>query len=396
MTPDNPRGHALAGLSRPRHTPVVMSGPAFLFRLSLITLAAILVAFAWQWAPMIQSVLLAQRAEPRAVTPRGGLADFEQATVAVFEAARGSVVHITTTERVIDPWTRSALQVPRGSGSGFFWDEVGHVVTNHHMIANASAAFVRLADGRSYRATLVGASPPHDIAVLRTGVALARPRPLPIGSSSDLRVGQAVFAIGNPFGLDGTMTTGIVSALNRDLRTDGQVLEGLIQTDAAINPGNSGGPLLDSAGRVIGVNTAIVSPSGAFSGIGFAVPIDVVNRVVPRLIATGRYVRAGLGVRVDEAANAALAQRTGTSGVFVLGVEPGSAAARAGIRPASVDRDGTIRPGDVIVAIDGQAVSRPAELIASLERLAPGMRATLAVQREGRRIDVSVELDAVR
>ncbi|WP_114374527.1 S1C family serine protease [Elioraea thermophila] len=373
-----------------------MSGPAFLLRLSLITLAAILVAFAWQWAPMLQSMILAQRAEPRVVTPRGELAEIEQATVALFEAARGSVVHITTTERVIDPWTRSALQVPRGTGSGFFWDEFGHVVTNHHVIANASAAFVRLADGRSYRAALVGASPAHDLAVLRIGVALARPQPLPIGTSADLRVGQSVFAIGNPFGLDWTLTTGIVSALNRDLRTDGQVLEGLIQTDAAINPGNSGGPLLDSAGRVIGVNTAIVSPSGAFSGIGFAVPIDVVNRVVPRLIATGRYVRAGLGVRVDEALNAALAQRTGTTGVFVLGVEPGSAAARAGIRPAQVDRDGTIRPGDVLLAIDGQAVGRPAELIALLERLTPGARVTVAILREGRRIEVAVELDAVR
>ncbi len=373
-----------------------MSGTAFLARLALITLAAILVAVAWQSTPLIQAMLLAHQAKPRTVTPRGDLAESERATVALFEAARGSVVHITTTERVVDPWTRSALQVPRGSGSGFFWDTLGHVVTNHHVVAGASGAFVRLADGRSYRATLVGASPTHDLAVLRIGVAIGRPDPLPIGSSSELRVGQSVFAIGNPFGLDWTLTTGIVSALDRDLRHNGAVLEGLIQTDAAINPGNSGGPLLDSAGRVIGVNTAIASPSGAFAGIGFAVPIDLVNRVVPRLIATGRFVRAGLGVRVDEQLNAMLSARFGISGVFVLGVEPQSAAARAGLRAATRDRDGTIQPGDVIVALGERSVRRPADLIAALDAATPGEKTVLSVLRDGRRVDLPVELDAAR
>jgi S1-C subfamily serine protease len=369
----------------------------FLLRLLAITAAGLFLVLTWQTWPLIQAELLASRAEPRPVMPRGDLAEDERSTIALFEAARGSVVYIATLERVVDPWTRNPLQVPRGTGSGFIWDRLGHVVTNHHVIAGASGAVVRLADGRAFNAALVGASPQHDLAVLRIGVGVGRPEPLPIGTSHDLRVGQKVFAIGNPFGLDWTLTTGIVSALNRELPSEaGTVIEGLIQTDAAINPGNSGGPLLDSAGRLIGVNTAIYSPSGASAGIGFAVPVDAVNRVVPRLIAAGRYIRPALGVRVEQQINDALSARLGIGGVFVLEVEPGSAAERAGIRPARIGRDGSFLPGDVIVALDGRPVRRVADLLAALDRHEPGQEVTVAVLRDGRRMELPAILDAGR
>ena len=206
----------------------------------------------------------------------------------MFEAARPSVVYITTQTRVVDLWTRNAFDVPRGSGSGFLWDDRGHIVTNHHVVAGASSATVRLSDGRDAAASLVGVSPAHDLAVMRIDVSNA-PAALPVGASAGVRVGQSAYAIGNPFGLDWTLTTGVVSALDRSLLSDDgrNVIEHLIQTDAAMNPGSSGGPLLDSAGRLIGVTTAIFSPSGGSAGVGFAVPVDTVVQVVPQLIATG-------------------------------------------------------------------------------------------------------------
>jgi S1-C subfamily serine protease len=231
------------------------------------------------------------------------------------------------------------------------------------------------------------------LAVLRMGVGIGRPPPVPVRSSADLRVGKKVFAIGNPFGLDWMLTTGIVSALNRELPAEtGAVMERLIQTDAAINLGNSAGPLLDSAGRLIGVNTAIFSPSGASAGIGFAVPVDVMNRVVPRLIADGRYIRPGLGIRTETQLNDALSARLGVRGVLVLDVEPGSAAAAAGIRPAQITPGGAFVPGDIIVAVAGQPVSRVPELLAALERHPVGAVVRLTVERDGRRLDVEVAL----
>lgn len=374
-----------------------MDNARFMFRTLLLMLAGLVLMAAWQSIPLLQAEFLAGRAEPRVVTPRGDLAEDERSTITLFEQARGSVVFIATTERVLNPWTRNALQVPRGTGSGFLWDRLGHVVTNDHVIAGASGAVVRLADGRAYNAVLVGTSPAHDLAVLRIGVGTGRPEPLPIGTSHDLRVGQKVFAIGNPFGLDWTLTTGIISALNRELPSEtGAVIERLIQTDAAINPGNSGGPLLDSAGRLIGVNTAIYSPSGASAGIGFAVPVDTVNRVVPRLIAQGRYIRPSLGIRVEEQLNAALSARLGIEGVFVLEVEPGSAAERAGIRPARLGRDSGFQTGDIILEVEGRPLRRVAELLAALDRHAPGDTLTLTILRDGARLGIAVTLDAGR
>jgi S1-C subfamily serine protease len=241
-----------------------------------------------------------EKSEPRVVQARGNLAEDERSTIELFENSRDSVVFITTRQRVMDAWSRNIFSVPSGTGSGFIWDDLGHIITNLHVIKGASEAIVRLADGRDYKASLVGASPAHDIAVLKIGIGFQRPAPVPLGSSHDLKVGQKVFAIGNPFGLDWTLTTGIVSALDRSLPgSDGRTIDNLIQTDAAINPGNSGGPLLDSAGRLIGINTAIYSPSGASAGIGFSVPVDTVNRVVPQIISRGKYIRPALGITVD-------------------------------------------------------------------------------------------------
>jgi S1-C subfamily serine protease len=303
------------------------------------------------------------------------------------------VVYITTAQLVRDVWSRNVFSVPRGTGSGFIWDEAGHVVTNFHVIQGASSATVKLADGRDYQAVLVGASPAHDIAVLKIGVGFKRPPAVPVGTSADLKVGQKVFAIGNPFGLDWTLTTGIVSALDRSLAGEagGPAIEHLIQTDAAINPGNSGGPLLDSAGRLIGINTAIYSPSGASAGIGFSVPVDTVMRVVPQLIKNGKYIRPALGIEVDEQLNARLQAMIGGDGVFVLRVTPGSAAQKAGLTGVEVSPQGIV-PGDRIVSIDGVAVDDVAKLLARLDDKRVGDVVVLSVERGGKSREVRVEL----
>ncbi|MCK7595254.1 S1C family serine protease [Pseudomarimonas salicorniae] len=350
---------------------------------------------AWLLTLLWPAVAPRPEATPRTVSPRGDLAADEQSTIALFEAAKDSVVFISTRQNVRDYWTRNVMSVPRGNGSGFVWDERGHVVTNWHVIDGASEATVRLSNGRDYRAALVGASPDHDIAVLRIGVGFEPPPPVPVGSSADLRVGQKVFAIGNPFGLDWTLTTGIVSALDRSLPAEnGRSIEHLIQTDAAINPGNSGGPLLDSAGRLIGINTAIFSPSGASAGIGFAVPVDTVNRVVPQLISSGRYLRPVLGIEVHAGLNDRLSRETGVRGVFVLGVQPDSAAARAGLRGALMRRDGGLDIGDAILAVNGREVDSLDELFASLDEHEIGSTVTLRIWRQGNEIELPVELQA--
>jgi S1-C subfamily serine protease len=366
-----------------------MSNAALMRIAAAAVLAGAIVAAWMHWQPIQAQVV----ATPRVPATRGPLGEEEQATIDLFERARRSVVYIATVQRVVDPWTRNPLQVPRGTGSGFLWDDFGHIVTNNHVIAGASGAQVRLADGRAYPAELVGTSPDHDLAVLRIRVDAERPGPLPIGVSSELRVGQKVFAVGNPFGLDWTLTTGIVSALNRELPTDeGVAIRDLIQTDAAINPGNSGGPLLDSAGRLIGVNTAIFSPSGAYAGIGFSVPVDTVNRVVPRIIATGRYQRPSLGVRVEAQINEALAAQLEVQGVFVLAVEPGSPAAAAGLRPARIGRDESVAVGDIIVALGDRPVVKVDDLFDALDRATPGQTLQVTLLRGRERVVIPVRL----
>jgi S1-C subfamily serine protease len=359
----------------------------------------IALGIAWrEWAPPANGQAAGDTAPentavPAHIAPRGALAAEELATIELFERSRDSVVFISTRQRVRNPWTRNVFSVPRGNGSGFIWDQAGHVVTNFHVIQGASEAAVRLADGRDYPASLVGVSPAHDIAVLRIGVDFEPPPPVPVGTSADLKVGQKVFAIGNPFGLDWTLTTGIVSALDRSLPSEsGATIEHLIQTDAAINPGNSGGPLLDSAGRLIGINTAIYSPSGASAGIGFAVPVDTVNRVVPQLISTGRYLRPTLGIQVDEDANRRLNRVLGLEGVVILDVEPGSGAATAGLTGLRIEQDGRIIPGDVITAMEGQRVNTVGRLLGRLDDFRPGDTVTLTVSRAGQERKVRVKL----
>jgi S1-C subfamily serine protease len=365
----------------------------FLARLFWLTLASALLILLWRGLPGIEGWFAPEKSAPRVVVPRGDLAADEKATVELFERSRGSVVFITTKSQVRDFWTRNVFTVPRGTGSGFIWDDAGHVITNYHVIENASEAMVKLADGRDYRAALVGASPAHDIAVLRIGVGFKRPPPVPLGTSHDLKVGQKVFAIGNPFGLDWSLTTGIVSALDRSLGGDnGLTIEHLIQSDAAINPGNSGGPLLDSAGRLIGINTAIYSPSGASAGIGFSVPVDTVNKVVPEIIAKGKYIRPALGIEVDEGINRRLTDLLNVQGVVILRVSPGSAAATAGLKGATVSRDGGIVPGDIITAVGGKPVDGAGKLLSSLDDFKVGDTIQVTVLREGKKVDVPVTL----
>jgi S1-C subfamily serine protease len=365
----------------------------YTMRLLSTTFAAIAILIAWQFLPSLHAALI-PTGEPRVVTPRGDLAGGEKSTIALFEATKSSVVFISTTAQVIDLWTRNVYEIPRGTGSGFVWDEKGHVVTNAHVVAGAAQAIVRLADGRTLTGTVVGRDAANDLAVLRLASGARAPAPLPIGTSGDLKVGQNVFAIGNPFGLDWTLTAGIVSALERELpNREGNAIRGLIQTDAAINPGNSGGPLIDSAGRLVGVNTAIYSPSGASAGIGFAIPVDTVNRVVPELIASGRYKPPTLGIAMDPQTDEILA-RAGLKGVLVLGVTPNSPAMRAGIKPARIQSDGTIIPGDIIVGLGGQEIDNVGDLRAALDKRKPGDAVEVMMLRNGERRQVTATLAA--
>ncbi|MFN5156580.1 MAG: S1C family serine protease, partial [Betaproteobacteria bacterium] len=307
--------------------------------------------------------------------------------------ARRSVVHIPRGGPQRDLYSRPVRRGRRGPGTGFVWDASGHIVTNFHVIQGANGAKVTLADQSSYDATLVGAFPDRDLAVLKIDAAKDKLPPLALGTSRDLQVGQRVYAIGNPFGLDQTLTLGVVSALNREIESfNSRTIRGVVQTDAAINPGNSGGPLLDSAGRLIGVNTQIASPSGASAGIGFAIPVDEVNRIVPRLIRDGRFVRPALGVT----AGPPQLQRALRlpKGVAVVQVGRNTPAARAGLQPFSRGNRGEILMGDVITAINDEPVESLDDMLAALERRQPGEAVTLTVWREGRSRNVETRLAA--
>jgi S1-C subfamily serine protease len=330
-------------------------------------------------------------AEPRTVVARGTLAEDEQNNIAVFKAASVSTVHITTLTTARSLFSRDVMQVPQGTGTGFMWDDRGHVVTNFHVVQGASAANVTLSDQSTWKAALVGAFPDRDLAVLRIDAPREKIKPLNVGTSKDLQVGQKVYAIGNPFGLDQTLTTGIISALNREIESaTNRTIRGVIQTDAAINPGNSGGPLLDSAGRLIGVNTAIYSTSGASAGIGFAIPVDEVNRVVPRLIKEGKFIRPSLGIQAaPPELHAALSL---PKGIAVVGVVPGSAADAAGIKPFMRNANGEIIAGDIITALGGAPVASIDQLLEALERHQPGDTVTLSVLRSGKPVELPVRL----
>ncbi len=337
---------------------------------ALILLAALVAQ------PYIDRAFFSSR--PHVVEPRGSLADGERTAIEIFERVAPSVVQVVA--RSAQPSAARADEESGGvqSGTGFMWDASGHVVTNSHVVAGTSEVVVRLASGAVVRAQPVGVTENYDLAVLDLDGAGQLPPALNIGTSADLKVGQWAFAIGNPFGLDQSLTTGVISALKRRLPTSaGREIGNVIQTDAAINPGNSGGPLLDSAGRLIGVNTAIFSPSGANAGIGFAIPVDVVNRIVPELIRNGRVPTPGIGI---VAANEAIAARLGAEGVVVVRTMPGSPAEKAGLRGVDA-RSGTL--GDVIVAVDGQPVRRLADLTDQLEQSGVGKTVEVSVKRNG-------------
>jgi S1-C subfamily serine protease len=366
-------------------------GAAGTWLLLALTLALLLWWFGpWESSPGGKSAV---PAEPHAVVARGSLAEDEQNNIAVFRKASVSTVNITALETARGNFSLDATQVPKGTGSGFIWDERGHVVTNFHVIQDSSGARVTLSDQSTWKASLVGVFPDRDLAVLRIDAPKEKLAAIAVGTSKDLQVGQKVYAIGNPFGLDQTLTTGIISALNREIESVTQrPIRGVIQTDAAINPGNSGGPLLDSAGRLIGVNTAIYSTSGASAGIGFAIPVDEVNRVVPRLIRDGKFVRPALGIQA-----APLQYQTAAgarNGVAVVGVLPRGAAAAAGIKPIQRGAAGETIPGDIITALGGKPVASLDQVLEALEQHRPGDTVTLSLVRDGKPVELPVTLGA--
>ena len=330
-------------------------------------------------------------AVPRTVAARGSLAEDEQNNISVFKNVSPSVVHITTLELARNFLSLDVMQIPRGTGTGFIWDDRGNVVTNFHVIQAGQTARVTLADQTTWKAALVGAFPDRDLAVLRIDAPKEKLKPILVGGSRELQVGQKVYAIGNPFGLDQTLTSGIISALNREIESaTRRSIRGVIQTDAAINPGNSGGPLLDSAGRLIGVNTAIYSPSGGSAGIGFAIPVDEVNRIVPRLIRDGKFIRPALGI---QAAGKPFQESLGLpKGVAVIGVYPDSPAHQAGLQPFKRAPDGSLVAGDVIVALNGKPISSFDDLLNALEQHQTGDTVTLSIVRGDKRLEQPVRL----
>jgi S1-C subfamily serine protease len=320
---------------------------------------------------------------PRPVTPRGDLTNEEKTTIQIFRQASPAVVHVTTLALERNQFNLDVQQVPQGTGSGFVWDQKGHIVTNYHVIRSfaegeSDSAQVTLADHSSWPVKWYRAYPDEDLALLWIEAPAQRLHPILVGSSHDLQVGQTVFAIGNPFGLDHSLTKGIISALDRQISSvTSNSIKGVIQTDAAINPGNSGGPLLDSAGRLIGVNAAILSPSKASAGIGFAIPVDEVNRIIPQLISHGKVVHPDLGVQL---ADDELLDRLHFQAALILNVTSGSSASKAGLRPARRDAQGTIR-GDLIEAIDGKSVRSKDDYYTILNRYKVGDRVKLKVRR---------------
>ena len=340
---------------------------------------------------------VSDRVEPegrvRSVAPPPTLGSDELETISVFEQASRSVVFIVNSAVRRDFFSLNPVEVQQGAGSGFVWDESGHIVTNFHVVYGADAITVVLGDNQEYKARVIGVDPDHDVAVLRIRAPADTLVPIPIGSSHDLRVGQKVLAIGNPFGLDQTLTTGIVSAIGRTIKSmTGRTIEGVIQTDAAINPGNSGGPLLDGFGRLIGINTQIVSPSGAYAGIGFAVPVNMVNRIIPQLITHGKVIRAGIGVSVVPDS---IAARLGVQGVVIRKVTPGGPADRAGLKGLHSAGSGRIALGDIVTAVEGEEVRTLDGLLTILDRHAVGDQVKVEIERDGISRTMTLTLQAV-
>jgi len=352
--------------------------------------------FMWTYAGRpTSSPLNDPSVEPRTVTARGDLNRDELSTIDVFREASPSVAYITTLALQRTLFGMNEYEIPLGTGSGFVYDKAGHIVTNYHVVKDGTRLRVKLADQSEWEARLVGAEPDKDIAVLKIDAPPESLKPISVGQSTGLLVGQKVLAIGNPFGWDQTLTTGVVSALGREIQSlTGRKIRDVIQTDAAINPGNSGGPLLDSAGRLIGVNTQISSPSGASAGIGFAVPVDTVNEIVPDLIRFGHVKRIGLGVQLALDTNI---RRFGLPGPLIEQVVPDKGAAEAGLRGTTIDARGYIRQlGDVIVKIDGTRVQNQNELKDALDGKKAGDKVLVTYVRSETVKEATVELNVLR
>ena len=355
-------------------------GDARFFRYTIIAVLALLGVSVAQ--PYVTRLVLSDTA-PRPVAARGDLSDTEQSITALFERVSPSVVQVVGRQSGKNVFDEESSGVQ--SGTGFIWDGAGDIVTNNHVVSGTTDVAVRFATGEAVAADIVGTAPNYDLAVIRLRNSQAMPKPVAIGSSADLKVGQFAFAIGNPFGLDQSLSFGVISALHRRLPTSsGHQISNVIQTDAAVNPGNSGGPLLDSSGRVVGVNTAIISPSGSSAGVGFAIPMDIVNRVVPQLIRDGHVATPGIGiVAVSEQS----ATRLGVEGIPVLRTLPNSPAARAGLRGVDM-RTSTL--GDVIVSVNDKPVQRLSDLTTELDEIGVGHDVKLGIVRNNRRETVNV------
>uniref|UniRef100_A0A1D1YYI2 Protease Do-like 1, chloroplastic n=1 Tax=Anthurium amnicola TaxID=1678845 RepID=A0A1D1YYI2_9ARAE len=324
--------------------------------------------------------------------PNRRLQTDELATVRLFEQNTPSVVYITNLAVRQDAFTLDVLEVPQGSGSGFVWDKDGHIVTNYHVIRGASDLRVTLADQSTYEAQVVGFDQDKDVAVLRISSPKDKLRPIPIGISADLLVGQKVYAIGNPFGLDHTLTTGVISGLRREISSaaTGRPIQDVIQTDAAINPGNSGGPLLDSSGSLIGINTAIYSPSGASSGVGFAIPVDTVNGIVEQLVKFGKVTRPILGIKFAPDQSV---EQLGVSGVLVLDAPANGPAGKAGLLPTKRDSYGRLILGDIITSVNGKKVTNGSDLYRILDQCKVGDTVTVEVLRGDHKEKIPVVLE---
>ena len=361
-------------------------------RLNPFLILVIIAIVLWFIFEAGETVRFRGNADPRAITARGSLADDEQTTIEIFRNTSPSVVYITSIALRRGVFSLNAVEIPQGTGSGFVWDTNGRIVTNYHVISDANRIQVTMANQTTHKAVLVGADPDKDLAVLQVSSPPNSLQPIAVGESTDLLVGQKVFAIGNPFGLDYTITSGIISALGREIQAiTGRTIRGVIQTDAAINPGNSGGPLLDSAGRLIGVNTAIYSPSGAYAGIGFAVPVDEVNRVVPQLIRHGRLIKPGIGASL---ADERIARRLGVKGIIILDVEKNGPAEKAGLRPTR-QYGGEILLGDIITGIGGDQVRSYDDVRDALEKHQVGDEVTISFMRDGQQIETIIRLIAI-
>ena len=348
----------------------------------------------WIAADFYDSLPFGSKVEMRAVTPsQGNLGSEERSTIEVFKSVSPSVVFITNKALKRSFFSRSVTEVPQGAGSGFFWNERGHIVTNFHVIYKAHDIEIALQDGRRFDADVVGADPDHDLAVLRIPAGNLNMIPVMIGSSENLEVGQKVLAIGNPFGLDSTLTTGIISALGRTIQSvSDRYIHDVIQTDAAINPGNSGGPLLDSFGRVIGVNTSIISPSGSSAGIGFAVPVNTVNRIVTKLINQGKVARPGLGISLVPARFMA---EWRLEGAAILQVNKGGSADVAGLKGITKHQNGEIEIGDVIIEFGGYPVEKSSDLIKALDRHQVGDEVDIVFIRDRSKMQTKVTLQEI-